>query len=110
MKAHTTFNHNKRKSSKPGVKLLTPNGNGHASTRPVAIIGHAWRAHVAHSAGQGEMGRHGWMTTPTRGTSGKQDHDAELSPSPSTSRHGDVSVLIYRAGKIHCRRGRVAQL
>jgi hypothetical protein len=54
----TTFNHNRHKSSKPGVKLLTPDGNGHASTRTVAIMGHAWRAHVAHSVEQGRTGHH----------------------------------------------------
>jgi hypothetical protein len=36
---------------------------------------------------------------PARGASRKQGHDVEPSPSPSISRRGDVSVIIYKTSR-----------
>jgi hypothetical protein len=83
------------------VKLLTPDGNGHASMRPIVMTGHAKGAHVTHNARHDGTGCHDRLMTPTHGTSIKQSHDVEPSPSPSASQRGDVSIITYKTNRAH---------
>jgi hypothetical protein len=60
---------------------------------------HVWGAHVAHSARHDGTVRHDRLMTLAHGTSSKQGHDVELSPSPSSSRRRDVSIVIYKTSR-----------